>query len=307
MDVDLKNIVDGILKNEYENKIPLKVKNRCQEELKKIEDNGENLNYFLAYKICQKANDDRKIIIDRVAGSSYVAYLLGITFVNPLECDIFWQKNITFDLECNEYYLDELRFYARKLLENYKLEGELKNYNIYLNSIGYAKDPEKWEIVTGKRRWNVNIIDDTYCEYLNSNNIILSSGEKEIVAKIPVDNIDTLAKVILFERSTIFDKEDYIELLRKKMVISREDLFYYLVHHGMDEAKAWEITLFIGKKLVKDHDKWLEYQKLMKSLNVPKDMVEYFSKIVYLYPKAYGYNRAIIYLWLIYYETLNII
>lgn len=69
----------------YGENLPDIVENRINRELKSITENGYSVLYLIAHKLVQKSNQDGYVVGSRGSvGSSFVAYLTGITEINPL-------------------------------------------------------------------------------------------------------------------------------------------------------------------------------------------------------------------------------
>jgi len=69
----------------YGKEMPLEIKSRIERELDSITRHGFSVLYLIAHKLVKKSNQDGYLVGSRGSvGSSVVAYLIGITEVNPL-------------------------------------------------------------------------------------------------------------------------------------------------------------------------------------------------------------------------------
>ena len=75
----------------------------------------------------------------------------------------------------------------------------------------------------------------------------------------------------------------------KEVIGCRDDIMVYLMNHGVEPLTSFKIMEFVRKgKASKDKAKWLEYEKLLKDLNIPSWFIESCSKIKYMFPKAHA-------------------
>ncbi|MDR0978606.1 MAG: PolC-type DNA polymerase III [Lachnospiraceae bacterium] len=82
---EIEEIAVRKAKELYGENLPQIVKERMEKELNSIIKNGFSVMYIIAQKLVQKSNEDGYIVGSRGSvGSSFVAYLLGITEVNSL-------------------------------------------------------------------------------------------------------------------------------------------------------------------------------------------------------------------------------
>lgn len=309
--MNLKQIINNRLQEIYQNDIPKEIKSRIEKELNIISDKKIEYQYLLAYKISKKVKADNRIMIDRICGSSYIAYLLGITFVNPLEYYIEYDKEfdtITFNLEFSNDYFPMIYEYVKEIFkeENIIVNNceDLKKHNFYLNTFYWCTLLEKFEKQTKTNRHKIDIHDSKLYEYLtDEKTTLLDYHLIEMVKRLKdidfyVEDIQDLAIVISLGSSTL---EDDIDLMRCPRY--REDIYRYLVKNGIPTKLAYEIMNFIAKGKRHFHkEQWDSYITIMKEYNITDEYIEMYSKINYLYPKSYSYNRAILYVWLTYYK-----
>lgn len=82
------NVLNASLKEKYEDKngsYHPKIKERTKKEIESILGNGFEGIYYISYELVRKSNEDGYVVGSRGSvGSSFVAYLMGITEVNPL-------------------------------------------------------------------------------------------------------------------------------------------------------------------------------------------------------------------------------
>lgn len=306
----LKQVIDNKLKELYHNSIPQEVKSRVKAELSIIT-KEKQYQYLIAYKISEKAKSDGRIMIDRVCGSSYIAYLLGITFVNPLTYYIPYEKEfkpITFDLEFARDYFDDILKYTKKVFkeENVIINNldDLKKHNFYLNTFDWCDVLEKLFSKTKINRYEIDIHDRKIYECLvDEKRTLLDSRLMNMVKKLNevdfyIEDIQDLAVVISLGSSTLDEELDLMHCPRY-----REDIYRYLVNNGIEKELAYEMMNFIAKGKRHYHEEqWNNYVTIMKNCNITDEYVKMCSKIDYLYPKSYSYNRAMLYAWLTYYK-----
>lgn len=314
--MELKQIIDNRLMELYQNVVPEEVKKRIKEELNMIENNKIEYQYLLVYQISEKAKSDGKIMIDRVCGSSFIAYILGITFVNPIDYYITYEsefKPITFDLEFADDYFPVILDYIKEICKNKGIKidkvEDLKKHNIYLNTFSTAYLLEQLEEKTNKRREDIDINDSIiYAHLMNRDTSLLENFEMELVEYMQSKYLQSikciihLAIVLSLSHSTISDK---LEIINPIMYypIFREDIYDFLKLCGVERELAYEIMNFIAKGNHHNHkEKWDYYISIMKEHEVDDKYIDYCFKIHYLYPKSYSVNRAILYAWLTYYK-----
>lgn len=81
-----KKLVDDKAHELYGEKIPENIKERIKQELEGIFSGGFDVIYLISQKLVKKSNDDGYLVGSRGSvGSSFVAFLMGISEVNPLE------------------------------------------------------------------------------------------------------------------------------------------------------------------------------------------------------------------------------
>lgn len=113
----IKEISQQRLKELYGEKIPSEVLDRYEYELNSIINNGFEDIYYLVYLIAQKSKADNERFFLRGSGScSLIAFLLGISFINPIEYNIPFESFAKLD-GCYEpdFVLNFSRDYQAKI------------------------------------------------------------------------------------------------------------------------------------------------------------------------------------------------
>ena len=72
-------------------------------------------------------------------------------------------------------------------------------------------------------------------------------------------------------------------------VCTRDDIMIYLIKKGLPPNTAFKIMELVRKgKALKDPEKWMEYEKLMREHDVPEWYIDSCRKIKYMFPKAHA-------------------
>ena len=87
------------------------------------------------------------------------------------------------------------------------------------------------------------------------------------------------------------------ELIRNEIVPfsevigCRDDIMVYLMYNGLKPITAFKIMEFVRKgrpSKPKDHDQWVEYEKILKEAGIADWYIESCHKIKYMFPKAHA-------------------
>lgn len=222
-------------------------------------------NYFMLLCECKRKYN---LIFPRgIIASSFIVYLLGVSYINPIE------YNIPFEMLTENK--EKIKLYCELDLEN-NTELNLENINSRYESINKMFN----EIM----KYHINF---------NNNDINI------LIEKIKPKNIDELIKIYgMYYGTGVWDKNN--EYLIKEhnineLISTKDDIYLYLISKNIDKDKAIEIMKFIGNGKVKfNKEKWIQYINLMKEYNISNWYIESCEKIKYLYPKAHIVCRLIL-------------
>lgn len=282
-------------------------------ELKSILNNGFANIYCFCHLICKKAKSDGEIVKIRGCGScSFIAYLLGISCINPIEYNLDFEIFAGSDFnKMPNFALDFSFNYKNKLLK-------------YIDGYDYKKDKtemafydklevlKRLEKITGVNHNEIDIKDTKLIEEIKKNAEGLFEFHNEYIRKI-IDKanpqtIDDLVKVSVISHGTGVWEDNYEKLLDEghnisELLCSREDVFEYLKSKGIDKKTSFEIMDSIAKgKLEHDIEKRNTYVEIMKRHNVENWIIDGFEKIKYMFPKSHGLNIVMMDLWMAWYR-----
>lgn len=140
----MENVCNNRLKEIYGQEIPKQIQTRYENELKLICKNNYESLFILNYLIAKKAKEDNEYYVLRGRGSnSYIAYLLGISELNPLDYGLEYEMS-------------------------YGLKGEKAPEFYYFFSNTYCPNIMKYvkETVTKNISYDTTYIDNNLIRYL---------------------------------------------------------------------------------------------------------------------------------------------
>lgn len=310
---NLKKITMNKLNELYDGKIPKYVLERYNLEMKIIYEKKLENNYLLAYKIIEKAKKDNRIIIDRISGSSYIDYLLDMTFVNPIKYNLLndLREDMTFYCGVSKDYYQIIYDYLKVIFEKYKISdefniNELKRYGISLEINSYAYKLELLERETKIERGKINLCDINVYRNLDLSEVLLyrADSKKNLFNIFSIDSIDKLANVYSLVQSdfNIGDTEFFSYNL-KIFPYTRDYIYDYLLKHHIKKEDALLITKFIYKGYVsRDKMTWNRYKNYLIKHNIEFEYINILEKVCYLWPMSICITRAIIIYWLSFYK-----
>ena len=319
LNINIKEIASQKLKQLYGEKINQSIMDRFNVELNNILKNKFENYYKIAYMIANKANEDNEIIISRgTASASFINYLLGINYINPIEYNIpleIWagingDKTPDYEFVLGTEYINTIYKYIKTKLEENKIfyQDTIDSNMVKINFIPCKELDElkEFEETTKINHTSINAKSEQLIkEYMEQED---DGKLKNILLKTNPQSVEQLIKCYSLYRGTGVWDNNIENLIEKysinEMLCSREDIYLYLQRCGIDKKIAFDIMELVGKgrtkhsKYIKD---WENSIKIMKEHNVPEDYIKSFSKIKYMFPKAHVANYILLNLWLTWY------
>lgn len=339
----IKEISMNKLKELYGNHIEHSILDKYKTEMEIIQNNHYEDTYLLLYLITKKAQADNKKILLRSCGySSFIAYLLGFSCINPIEYNILFESFIDIELnfvfDINKDYMKSMYNYILEILDNASMEY-LSNYNYEIRynyndmwSIKYNKCNITFsnlsvtsimlmtlEKTTGIKYQNIDIKDKKLLEWVVENSLNKKDIEepfefgskftKQMINTIKPKTFEDLVITSAFNRGTGIWQNNNEELIKthniNQLACNRDDVFLYLVGKGVNRKIADELikSLCEGNTALKDKTVWNKLVIDMEKHNIPQWYITSLGKIQYMLSKSNTYRRTIMSLWLAWYEV----
>ncbi len=317
----LKEISTSRAKEIYGDPLPLQAENRLEWELEAIR-KGKSAASFLAIHdyLNENAIDLRKAGSKDGAAASLVAFLCGITPLNPLEFkEIVLYPEFFYGMEGEKIPVFELNI-AQKCRE--KLKRELCGCGKYL-VIKSCRDLDLIELLMEYTNDPADIKKADITELLNMfvstrNDFPQMAGIGEFGMKLAVDILkkcsiktpqDLLKCIALGHGSGAWlqNAQYLIESGSKtiqEVIATREDVFEYLLTKGIDPKTAFETAEAVGRGQVSSgkFPKWKEYRRRFEEQGVESWFLASCENIQFIFLRAHTVSYLMQTLRLAYYK-----
>lgn len=258
-----------------------------------------------------------------------VLYVLGISWVNPLEYnlpyELFNDSDIKVDIisEPSFLFINYLNKQVNdfKIVHGFFVKENIREINNFLENrylilpCGYLdnkmllrfNDMNLLETINDYRDYEVKYmtirIDEK--DIIRSNkvcldNVLSNNFEKELVKILKPKTMSDFVKIKSIGHGTNVWNDNQDKLVKEKkidiknLIASREDILEYLLNHKIEKDKALEIVKFIRKgKSLKFPDKWNEYVEIMKEHNCEDMFIDIFSKILYIFVRSQAVSECL--------------
>lgn len=137
---------------------------------------------------------------------------------------------------------------------------------------------------------------------------------KKMIEKSKPRNFNDLICISVLSHGTgtwTYNASSLIEKEHKKVdevISNREDMFNYLIKHGIEKSTAFDIVEFVRKgnasriqnlfknnmdRYKKLNEKWNKYKNILQEHNIPEWYIKSAEKIKYMYPKSHAIGYTI--------------
>lgn len=340
---DIKEITEKKLNELYRENIGIDIKSRYENELNSILENKLENIYMLLYTITKKAKQDNQLVILRgTISSSLIAYLLGISYIDPIkynipfetDCGFDGNKNPDFELVFSTKYAPEIYQYVEFMFKenNLSFKNELEKIDTKILKLNFIQDDyldilKKLEQTTGINCSDIDVQDrkiiDLFNKSIDTKGLMEFEDEKakNIIQKVKPQTVEDMIKIVSLLHGIDVWKDNVEKLINEhsidELLCSRDDIYTYLLERGINRKTAFEVMEFVGKgKLnrvinnkIKDKElyerfkaEWHKYKNILQQHKVPQWQINSFESIGYMFPKAHSANYTICSLWLAWYK-----
>lgn len=316
----IESVCKNRLKEIYDQEIPKQIQTRYENELNMICKNNYESLFILNYLIAKKAKEDNEYYILRGIGSnSYIAYLLGISELNPLDYGLEYEMSYGLNGEkapeiyyffSNTYYPNIMKYVKEIVTKNISydttyIDNNLIRYLVHIYIFADTGIDTLYELkkITGMDYNCINFNDkkiwNTFTDYNKLFCYMPSYFNKSLFQQIQPKSLEELCTINGLTKST-FDIEkgkDLVEqIIKMKDFSTRDDIYSFLLSKDIEKELAFEITEFIRKgkaNNIRFLGEWKKYKNIMKQNNIDKSYLEKFEKIKYLFPKSNILNSVV--------------
>lgn len=319
-----KNVMERVcnskLKEIYGQEIPKQIQTRYENELNLICKNNYESLFVLNCLIAKKAKKDNEYYVLRGLGSnSYIAYLLGISELNPLDYGLEFEMTYGIDGEkapefyyyfSDTYYPNILKYVKEIVTKNISYDTTYIDNNIIKHVVHiYIFRDRGIDVLyelkekTGMAYDNIDVKDEYIWKTFNDYNKIIkympSYFEGKMLHVIKPSSLEELLIMYSLIRGTFdFDRMKSLEkqLITMKDCCTRDDIYSFLLSKDIEKEKAFEIAEFIRKGRANSiiySSQWAEYKEIMQEHNIDTIYIEKCEKIKYLFPKSNILNGVI--------------
>ena len=274
---------------------------RMEKELSAIRNKGAAPLFIVAYEALRGVNADSKHFFLRGStGSSMVAYLLGISKIDPANSNPKLYSEFCFGINAEKVPSIEItvtnKLYIKLVcyFENYIGRARIRHKH-------YAGGKERGVGISDPQIALLNYFDDNEFEFA----FTVLRGQKKIAKEVLTGRVFETIRPTTFEDQVKCRglsvgavngvwKENAEELYKacnvelKDLIAHREDVYEYLLDHGIDGSQAYKITDDVTWGRINRNGWNSETLKLLYDSGIPEWYIKSCEKIKYLYPRAHS-------------------
>ena len=295
-DEELTNICEKKVRELFEDNPDFEVRNRLERELTAIKENGYTGTYMMWRSIVKKSLDEGYPIgIRGCVGSSFVAYLAGITNINPLS-----NENGGYQIPAEVFMglgFDKKPDFAINVSSNIYNSIDDNLHRLDIHEHPSCDMLHNLQEATGVRIEDIPLDDEDVLKLLCDTELEIIQGipefgheyARDMIKKAKPKTFDDLVKIsALCHGTNVWDgnQEELFgcgEIELPNCIASRDDIMLFLMNKDMSKEDAYEIMELVRKgKGLSD-----EKKALMKECGVPDWYIKVCERIRYLFPKAH--------------------
>ena len=313
---EIAQICNSRAKDVYGEELPKAVQERLETEINSILKNGFAAIYMIAHKLVKKSNEDGYLVGFRGnVGASLVAYLLGITEIDPLVYHIPFESfagldgdNIPdIDLNFSKDYQSEICKYVEETLQYPRNNKEQSTFIIRFDisatdgtpiSIDLLShdDPtiiRRMEALTGVNAKTIPLDDKKTLSVLRKADTLGVSEfgtdfVRNMIKGAKPKDFDDFVKIFGLAFGTDVWESNADELISSgvaaisEVIALKDEIMAYLTDKNLDRETAYNImaNVWKGEGLTP------KQEDIMTKAGIPGWYIESCNKILYIFPKA---------------------
>ncbi len=283
----------------YEGELKDKAIERLDEELAIVKRIGFASAYLTLYETLKAVNAKQEDFYLRFTlASSIVSYTLGLTQTEPVNCSprlypeflygIRGDRRPFFELDVTPELREKLKDYFENVYPGkepvtIKFDEKEGIERIYIGDLDEAE--RIGDYYSGGFNIGLKSADDTSAESLIDRKIMEACSPKTFEEYVKCFGL-TKSRGAWEDNAEILINNKDIPF--QELISSREDVYEYMMEHGIDKQKAYEITEYVRKGRA-EKPGWKDGMvETMKDAGIPEWYIESCSKIKYLYTRAHA-------------------
>ena len=325
--MDNKNDDDQILKNICEKRFKLlaneeknQLKDQLDKELMYIKAQGVARRYIIVYEAMEAVNaKSEKYCFRGTITSSVISYVLDFSVFNPLTIEpklypefffgLDGSNKPSFEMNVSKKMQDKLKLYFDEYTGKESVKPRYDSDKKFIGVEITGTDSERFnmtflavdenEIKASLTDFKGYDITDEYTSEMRLPDKYNSLMEITPPLPAPKSLTDYVKCYDIIHSRAWFGNGDvficYDNVLFKDLIADREDIYEFLLDHGVDQVQAFEISEYVRKGGAKWDNFLPEMEDAMEDAEIPEWFIESCKHITYLFPRAYTVSMYKVY------------